>query len=766
MQAIKWFKDIRKEDVGSVGGKGANLGEMWNNGFPVPGGFAITAQAYAEFRENAGIRDAINDILKTIDAEDSEDLQKKANRIQKIIVGSRIPEDIASEIEKAYDALEVMEQGMTDSADIVEADEEPFVACRSSATAEDLPEASFAGQQATFLNVKGASQVLDATRKCWASLFTARAIYYREKNKFDHDQVLISVIVQKMVNSEKAGIMFSINPATNNSKEIMIEAVYGLGETIVGGQVNPDLYIIDKELLEIKQKEVKSQRIGLFRNSEGKNVERNLPVEDQGKQKLSDKEIEELAGIGKKIEKHYGKAQDIEWAVEKGRIYIVQSRAVTTLKRTAEELKEEAEEEGKIEGNILTKGLTASGGTASGPVKVIHDLNELDRVLKGDVLVVSMTNPDMVPAMKRAAAIVTDEGGITCHAAIVSREMGVPCIVGTTNATSVLKDGQIITVAASHGVVFEGKVGHETSREIHAFKASKLRTKTQVKVIADLPEYAERAATTGADGVGLCRLEFMIADNGVHPAWYIREGKEGEYTAMLVENLSKIAGAFEGKPVWVRTSDIRTDEYRNLKGADREPKESDPMIVWHAIRRGLDEPKILKAEFQAVKELHKRGFTNVGVMIPFVIRASEVAAAKEIMREVGMEPLEDVEFGVMVETPAACWIIDELCREGISFVSFGTNDLTQLTLGIDRNNEKIAKLFDEMHPAVLGEIEMVLSVAKKYGVQTSICGQAGSKPEMARFLVKRGCTSISANPDAVAKIRETVAKVEKELGVK
>jgi len=255
-------------------------------------------------------------------------------------------------------------------------------------------------------------------------------------------------------------------------------------------------------------------------------------------------------------------------------------------------------------------------------------------------------------------------------------------------------------------------------------------------------------ATTGADGVGLCRLEFMIADNGVHPAWYIREGKEGEYTAMLVENLSKIAGAFEGKPVWVRTSDIRTDEYRNLKGADREPKESDPMIGWHAIRRGLDEPKILKAEFQAVKELHKRGFTNVGVMIPFVIRASEVAAAKEIMREVGMEPLEDVEFGVMVETPAACWIIDELCREGIS------------------NNEKIAKLFDEMHPAVLGEIEMVLSVAKKYGVQTSICGQAGSKPEMARFLVKRGCTSISANPDAVAKIRETVAKVEKELGVK
>ena len=392
-------------------------------------------------------------------------------------------------------------------------------------------------------------------------------------------------------------------------------------------------------------------------------------------------------------------------------------------------------------------------------------MKELNEIQKGDVMVTRMTTPDMVPAMQKAAAIVTDEGGLTCHAAIVSREMGTPCIVGTENATKVLKYGQEVTVHATHGVVYAGKL-EEVQPKIEEAKIAApadIITATQIKVICDLPQFAEKAAATGAEGVGLVRIEIMIANGGIHPAEYIRENKDEDYMKLLMDGLSGLARAFKGKPVWVRTSDIRTDEYRNLKGGDKEPTEDNPMMGWHAIRRGLDEKRILKAEFTAIKRLYDQGIKNIGVMIPFVIRTRELREAKKLMREVGLEPCEDIQFGVMIETPASCWIIDELCKEGICFVSFGTNDLTQLTLGIDRNNERIAGLFDEMHAAVLGEIEKVVSTCQKYGVVTSICGQAGSRPEMAKFLVRIGIDSISANSDAVHSIKEVVARTEKKL---
>jgi pyruvate,water dikinase len=343
--------------------------------------------------------------------------------------------------------------------------------------------------------------------------------------------------------------------------------------------------------------------------------------------------------------------------------------------------------------------------------------------------------------------------------------MGTPCVVGTEHATQVLKDGQEITVDATQGIVYAGTVEVKPvlKKAKESCSAEEIFTATEIKVIADLPDLAENVAATGADGVGLVRLEIMIANGGIHPAEYVRRGKEKDYVELLKEGIRKIAKAFAGKPVWIRCSDMRSDEYRNLEGGDKEPEETDPMIGWHAIRRLLDEEAILKAEFQAVRELHYEGLKNIGVMIPFVIRAEEVHRAKEIMREVGLEPCKAVEFGIMVETPAACWIIEELCHEGISFVSFGTNDLTQLTLGIDRNNEKIAKLFDEMHPAVLGEIARVIKVCKKHKVKTSVCGQAGSRPEMADFLVHQGVDSISVNADAVEEIRKIVAKTERKL---
>ncbi|MDP3734681.1 MAG: phosphoenolpyruvate synthase [Nanoarchaeota archaeon] len=758
MSRIAWFKDLDKDSLSVAGGKGTNLGIMFNLGLPVPPGFAITAQTYQEFIDRTGIRLRIEQFLQQLNVEDTKTLQEVAQKIQKLIESAPVPEDIAEEIADNYELL---------GADYRKASQlvtgnNVFVAVRSSATAEDLPEASFAGQQATFLNIKGREEVITAVRSCWASLFTARAIYYREKNKFPHMKVLISVIIQKMVNATHSGIMFTINPATNNAHEIVIEATYGLGEMIVGGEVNPDLYIVDKSSREIKKIEIKKKEMAMFRTESGRNEKRAIPAAEQTRQAISDVHIKELARYGKKIEDHYGLPQDIEWAIEKDQVYIVQSRAVTTFKPKENKLSPEIQEE---EGKIILKGETASSGVYTGRVKIINDPSELDRIEKGDILVTTMTTPDMVPAMQRAGAIVTNEGGMTCHAAIVSREMGTPCIVGTEHATEVLKEGQLITVHASRGIVYEGKVqvAQEKISATPINAGADIITATEIKVILDLPDVAEHAAASGADGVGLVRLEIMIANGGIHPAEYIRQGRENDYVQLLKEGIRTIAKAFAAKPVWVRCSDLRSDEYRNLEGGSSEPKESDPMIGWHGIRRLLDQPAILRAEFKAIRELHYEGLKNVGVMIPFVIRANEVRTAKEMMREIGLEPCKAIDFGVMIETPASCWVIEDICKEGISFVSFGTNDLTQLTLGIDRNNSRIARLFDELHPAVLGEMAKVIRVCKKYGVKTSLCGQSGSNPAMAEFLVHQGIDSISANVDAIDTIRRIVAKTERKL---
>ncbi|MEK6900015.1 MAG: phosphoenolpyruvate synthase, partial [Nanoarchaeota archaeon] len=667
MSYIVWFKDLRKESIPIAGGKGSNIGEMITMHMPVPDGFAVTAQTYKEFIEKTGISSKIQQLLQGLDVENNDALQSIATAIQNLIVSTTMPGDMAEEIMYNY---ELLGSDKKKAGDLVEP-KEVFVAVRSSATAEDLPQASFAGQQATFLNVRGREKVISAVVACWASLFTARAIYYRVKNGFEHEKVLISALVQKMVNAEKSGIMFTINPSTNHADEIVIEAIYGLGELIVGGEVNPDLYIVDKKDKTIKKMEIRKKEKALYRSDAGDNVQRLIPKDLQERQVLNEKQIQELARLGRKLEEHYGGPQDTEWAVEKGEVYIVQTRAVTTFKKhTQTERPSIADEAGKI----ILKGETASPGVYTGRVKVVHNVSELNKVQKGDIMVTVMTTPDMVPAMQRAGAIITNEGGMTCHAAIVSREMGTPCIVGTEHATDLLKDGELLTVHASRGLVYEGEVKtaeavkpQETAQHSH----TDIATATEIKVIMDLPDFASRAAATDADGVGLVRLEIMIANGGIHPAEYIRQGREDDYVSLLKDGIRKIAKAFMHKPVWIRCSDMRSDEYRNLQGGDKEPHESDPMIGWHGIRRLLDDQKILRAEFQAVKELHDEGFDNVGIMIPFIIMAEELHKAKEIMREVGLEPVKDIDFGVMIETPAACWVIEDICKEGISFISFG-----------------------------------------------------------------------------------------------
>ncbi len=771
MTNVLWFKEIRKKDIPTCGGKGASLGEMYNAGIPVPPGFVVTAQAYKNFLDSAGIADEIYFVLGNLNVEDNTELQAASKKIQEIIIRAQMPKDIVEDIIEAYESLnvdeDVFKKAGKEALSIIKAGREPpFVAVRSSATAEDLPTASFAGQQATFLNIRGNKGLIKAVQECWASLFTARAIYYRVKNNFPHEKVFIAVVVQKMIFSKSSGVIFSVNPMTNDESEIVIEAGWGLGEAVVSGSITPDQFIIDKKTLRLKNKKINEQTWMYTLDPQlGYTVKKNVLREKMNAQKLTESEIKRLTDLTLTIEEHYGSAQDIEYAIENNNTYIVQSRPVTTLKKVLKQQETAGKPAGipLAEAEVLVQGQGASPGIASGNVKIVHGLEDLGKVLKGDVLVTRMTSPDYVPVMQRAAAIVTNDGGSTCHAAIVSREMEIPCIVGTEKATFILKENDLVTVDAYSGKVYKGQVSIKKEKESYELEQTAVETVTEIKVIMDLPEYAEKAAKTGADGVGLLRNNLMLVKHGEHPSHMIKTGKKEQLIQNIVDDVSKIAEAFKGKPVWYRTFDAPTDEYRGMKGGEDEPIEANPMMGWRSIRRSLDEPELLRAEFEAIKKVHEKGLTNVGIMIPLVITVDEIKKAKEILRESGLEPMKDVEFGIMVETPAAVQLIKEICEEGLSFISFGTNDLTQFTLALDRDNAKVSKFYNEKHPAVLRQIKYVIDTCKQYNIETSICGQAGSDPEMAELLVKMGIDSISANPDAVKKIRYFVAKAEKKL---
>ncbi|MDI6723045.1 MAG: phosphoenolpyruvate synthase [Methanobacterium sp.] len=756
MKYVKFFEELRKEDVAIAGGKGANLGELTHAGIPVPPGFVVTAATYDKFIKETGIFDEIMDILDAIDVNNTRELQEASSKIKKIILDSYMPDDIRTTIIEAYNAL-CHRIGKEDA----------FVAIRSSATAEDLPEASFAGQQDTFLNIKGTEDVLKYVQKCWASLFESRAIFYREEHNFDHSKVYIAVVVQEMVEAEKAGVMFTVHPSTGEEK-ILIEGAWGLGEAVVSGSVTPDTYWVDKKTEKVLESVISEKNIMFIKESEaGKTIKVDVPEDLRNKQVLNDEEILALTKMGKRIHDHYGSPQDTEWAIEDEKVYMLQSRPVTTL-----DMGNEAEIEGiEEERTIVTKGLGASPGMASGAVKIIKSTDELDKIEEGDILVTVMTTPDMVPAMKRADGIITDEGGVTCHAAIVSRELGIPCVVGTGDATRILEENEIVTLDGNKGTVYKGKIA-ETEKKATVeeqptmMAQAPILTVTEVKVNVSMPEAAKKAAATGADGVGLLRTEHMMLTSGVHPKKFIMDGKEDELIKILVENILKVVDEFYPKPVWYRTLDAPTDEFKSLEGGEGEPYEHNPMLGWRGIRRELDEPEILKAEFKAIKKLHEQGYTNIGIMIPLVQHPDELRRAKQIAEEVGLKPQKTIEFGIMVETPGAALIIEDFIAEGIDFVSFGTNDLTQYTLAIDRNNENVAGLYTEGHPAVLKLIDRVIRICNEHGVKTSICGQAGSMPKIVEKLVEAGIESVSANTDAVATVREVVARVEKKLVLK
>jgi len=746
---IVWFDEVTKSDVPTVGGKGANLGEMTNAGIPVPPGFIVTAAAYFDFVEKTKISDSIRQLLQPLDVNDSKKLQSTAKKVQQVILAAAMPPEIAEEIRQAYAKL-----GGS------------LVAVRSSATAEDLPEASFAGQQRTFLNLRGEETVINAVQGCWASLFEARAIFYREQQGFDHFTVGIAVPVQKMIQSESSGVMFTIEPVTSDKSKIVIEAIYGLGEAIVSGEVNPDLYVLDKDRLTISSKNLSRQDRKLIINPNTEDKDTNtwvtVPDAEQSQQKLADADISKLAWIGKQIEYHYAFPQDIEWAKEDNKIYILQTRPVTTIKETTAEA--EAEE---IKAPVLLSGVAASPGIASGPVKIIPDSSQIDRVYDGDIMVTEMTTPDFVPAMKRAAAIVTNRGGRTAHAAIVSRELGIPCVVGTENAIETLKDGQIITVDGARGKIYEGKLTRRIkTASVSSIFQEAIKTKTRVYVNLAQPELVDRVSSRNVDGVGLLRAEFMVAHIGEHPNYMISQNRGEEFTDKLAQGITTFVKAFSPRPVVYRTNDFKTNEYRSLTGGEKyEELEENPMLGYRGAARYIKDVSVFKLELAAIKKVRKN-YPNLWVMIPFVRTVKELATTLKIMESEGLKRSPDFKIWMMVEVPSNIFLLEKFIEVGIDGISIGSNDLTQFILGVDRDNSVLASEFDERDEAVLMALERAIKVSKQMGITSSICGQAPSVyPELTEKLVEWGITSVSVSPDMIGVTREIVAKIEAKLKI-
>jgi len=772
-QYIAWFDEIDKNDIARVGGKGANLGEMCKADIPVPYGFVVTSNAYFDFIKESKIDSLIRDRLKIYQYKDPRSLQETAKYIQKLIIGKPIPEKIAREVTHAYLNLVInTKKSKSVVQKISSIMKEPYVAVRSSATAEDLPEASFAGQQSSYLNVHGEASLVFKVREAWASLFTPRAIFYREEQKYDHMKVGLAVVVQLMITSDISGVMFTIDPVTNDKNRITVESIFGLGELIVQGSVNPDHHEINKKSLVVENKKISYQAKKMTKIG-GKNRIVNLNKSLGSKQKISDKQVIEVAKLGLKLEKHYYFPQDIEWAIEKNNIYIVQTRPITTIKKTdgAKESKEFAKKVETSDLKLILKGDPASPGIGSGSTKIISTSAEIHKVAKGDILVTRYTNPDFVPAMKKAVAIVTERGGRTSHAAIVSRELGIPAVVGVNNATKTMHVDSIYSVNGSKGEIYKGALSSGKIRELESEyfkkKASRdVKTATKIYVNLATPDRAREVGKMNADGIGLLRAEFMIADIGTHPKKLIKEHKSHIFVNKLSEDLIKFCQAFNPRPVVYRATDFKTNEYRNLIGGkDYEPEEPNPMLGYRGAYRYMSDPKVFELELETIKRVrNKFGFKNLWLMLPFVRTVRELVEVKKIIAGSSLTRSSSFKLWMMVEIPSNVILLDKFCEAGIDGVSIGSNDLTMLILGTDRDNTEVAPEFDERNEAVIWAIERVIKICHKYKVTSSICGQAPSDyPELVEKLVKWGITSMSVNPDAIDHVRETVFQAEKKL---
>ena len=744
--SIVWFSQVGRNDGPLVGGKGANLGELTQAQIPVPPGFVVTTRAYRAFLVTTGLEGRIEAMLEGLDVEDDEALQRVSGKVRAAVEQAEMPAQLREDIERSY-----LELG------------QGAVAVRSSATAEDLAEASFAGQQSTYLNVEGAADVVDAVQRCWASLFEARAVFYREHAGWGHVDVDLAVPVQRMVQSETSGVMFTIDPITNDEQRVVIEAALGLGEAVVAGLVSPDHFEVDKSSEAILDRQIFRQDRMLMRNPNGTggeaNIWRALSDAEGDRPKLTDAQVVELTTIGKRIERHYGGPQDIEWGWADGRFYLLQTRPITTLARPAGDL----DSAPTPTAEPLLSGSPASPGVAAGQVRVVSDPSQTGMIVEGDVLVAEMTTPDFVPAMKRAAAIITEKGGRTCHAAIISRELGVPCIVGAPGARA-LAEKLTVTVDGAAGHVYEGAQEELIDwwrRQQERVVTEAPDTKTKIYVNLADPDIAQRVADRSVDGVGLLRAEFIIARMGEHPRSFLDSGRGDEYVERLADGMRTIAAAFHPRPVIYRATDFKTNEYANLKGgAEYEPHEENPMIGYRGAARYVREPDLFELELRALEEV-RADYPGLHLMIPFVRTTGELRQVIDLVEAYGLKRSDSFKIWIMIEVPSNVWLLEDFIAQGVDGVSIGSNDLTQLTLGIDRDSERFADTFDERDPAVLYAIQHVIETARRCGVTVSVCGQGPSEhPDLAQRLVEWGITSISVTPDVIEKTRQYVADAE------
>jgi len=756
-EPVRPFAHLGRDDVAYAGGKGANLGELTSAGLPVPDGFVVGAPTYAAFCAQTGLRERLAELLDCVDVEDIAALQAASTAARELFDATPIPEPFRGEIRSAYEHL-------------VGKDPEAPVAVRSSATAEDTATTSFAGMNETFLNIRGEDAVIDAVRRCWRSLFGARTIYYRGMNSFGQADMDIAVVVQRQVDSTRAGVMFTVNPATGEHEELVIEGSFGLGEAVVSGSVSPDRYVVDKATLAIRRREVHHKDLIIEYAPDGGTRQRTLSEEEALKPVLTDDEVAAVADLGRRIEQHYGSPQDTEWAFDPdGALWMLQSRPITTLHEdaaTTATASEPSEPQA-----VLLRGLGGAPGIASGAARILTSLADAASLKEGDVLVTHMTAPDWLPLLRRAVAVVTDSGGMTCHSAIVSRELGIPCVVGTGEATRKLRDGEIVTVDATRGVVLEGARASEPTPATRvngsAPAAAGPVTATQILVNLSEPSQVQRVKGLPVDGVGLLRAEMMVLEAlaGDHPRTLLEEGHGEDFVARMAEGLSTFAAGFAPRPVTYRTIDFRTNEFSGLRGGERfEPHEANPMIGYRGALRYTREPDIFGLELDAVRKVWDAGQRNLHVMLPFVRSTRELRRCRELIAASGLLDRPGFQLWVMAEVPSVLFNLEEYAALGISGISIGSNDLTQLLLGADRDNEVLAETFDERDPAVTAYLQELIPRARKLGLRTSICGQAPSvHPEYAELLVRAGIDAISVSVDAIDRTRALVAAAEQRV---